>query len=143
MCLGRLYTLWSSEYPLAEVQPSEVWVTGLTKPMLFWTARKRMRKTDPCATGRERGRGDVAPMGKVGGDQSGSDLEGGDVSSEGDKMVDAPADLEIEEMGLLLASAVDGVRPNGVKTQKKAARTDGDLPHGADTEVLESVVPCG
>ena len=43
-------------------------------------------------------------------------------------MVDAAADLEIEEMSLLLASAVDGVRPNGVKTQKKKARTDGDLP---------------
>ena len=51
--------------------------------------------------------------------------------------------LEIEEMGLPLASAVDGVRPNGVKTQKKKARTDGDLPLGADTEVPESVVPCG
>ena len=82
--------------------------------------------------------------GEVGGDQSGSDLEGGDVlgndneiesvSSEGDKMVDVAADLEIEEMGLLLASAVDGVRPNGVKTQKKKARMDGDLPLGADTE---------
>ena len=46
-------------------------------------------------------------------------------------------------MSLLLASAVDGVRPNGVKTQKKKARTDGDLPLGADTEVPESVVPRG
>ena len=47
-------------------------------------------------------------------------------------MVDAVADLEIEEMGLLLPSAVDGVRPDDVKTQKKKARTDGDLPPGAD-----------
>ena len=58
-------------------------------------------------------------------------------------MVDAAADLEIEEMSLLLASAVDGVRPNGVKTQKKKARTDGDLPLGADIEVPKSVVPRG
>ena len=58
-------------------------------------------------------------------------------------MVDAAADLEIGEMSLLLASAVDGVRPNGVKTRKKKARTDGDLPLGADAEVPESVVPCG
>ena len=43
----------------------------------------------------------------------------------------------------VLASAVDGVRPNGVKSQKKKARTDGDLPLGDDTEVPESVVPCG
>ena len=35
------------------------------------------------------------------------------------------------------------MRPNGVKTQKKKARTDGDLPLGDDTEVPESVVPCG
>ena len=80
MWFGRLYTLWSSEHPLAEVQPSEVWVTGFTKPVLFWTARKRMRKADPSVTGRGRGRGDVAPIahapqleGEVGGDQSGSD----------------------------------------------------------------------
>ena len=58
-------------------------------------------------------------------------------------MVDAAADLEIEEMSLQLASAVDGVRPNGVKTQKKKARTDGDLPLGADAEVPTSVEPCG
>ena len=119
-----------------------------------------MRKADLSATGRGRGSGDVAPIahtapleGEVGGGQSGSDLEGGDVlgsdneiesvHSEGDQMVDVAADLEIEEIGLLLASAVDGVRPNGVKTQKKNARTDGDLPLGADAEVLESVVPCG
>ena len=115
-----------------------------------------MRKADPSATGRGRGRGDVAPIAhtpQLEGDQSGSDLEGGDVlgndneiesvSSEGDKMVDAAADLEIEEMGLLLASAVDGVRSNVVKTQNKKARTDGDLPLGAETEVPGSVVPCG
>ena len=53
------------------------------------------------------------------------------------------ADLEIEETSLQLASAVDGVRPNGVKTQKKKARTDGDLPLGADAEVPKSEVPCG
>ena len=99
-----------------------------------------MRKADPSATGGRRGRGDVAPIahtppfeGEVGGDQSDSDLEGGDVlgtdneiksvSSEGDNMVDAAADLEIVEMGSLLASAVDGVRPNGVKSQKKKAQT--------------------
>ena len=35
---GRLYTVLSSEYPLAEVQPREVWVTSVTKPVLFWTA---------------------------------------------------------------------------------------------------------
>ena len=58
-------------------------------------------------------------------------------------MVDAAADLEIEEMGLLLASAVDGVRSNVVKTQNKKARMDGDLPLGAETEVPGSVVPCG
>ena len=46
-------------------------------------------------------------------------------------------------MSLLLASAVDGVRPNGMKTQKKKAGTDGDLPLGADAEVPKSVVPCG
>ena len=62
MWFGRLYTLWSIEYPLAEVQPSEVWVTGLTKPVLYRTPRKRMRKADPSATGRGRGRGDVAPI---------------------------------------------------------------------------------
>ena len=80
--------------------------------------------------------------GEVGGDQSGSDVEGGDdlgneiesISSEGDKMVDAGADLQVEEMGLLIASAVDGARPSGVQTQKKKARSDGDLPLGADTE---------
>ena len=55
MWFGRLYTLWSSKYTLAEVQPSEVWVTGLTKPVPFWTART-------SATGRGRGRGDVAPI---------------------------------------------------------------------------------
>ena len=43
-----------------------------------------VRKADPSATGRGRGRGDV-------------EIES--VSSEGDKMVDAAADLEIEEMG--------------------------------------------
>ena len=103
-----------------------------------------MRKADPSETGRGRGRGDVAPIahkppleGEVGGDQSGSDLESGDVLGNdneiesGDKMVGAAADLEIEEVGLLLAPAVDGVRPNGVKTQKKKACTDGDLPVGA------------
>ena len=46
-------------------------------------------------------------------------------------------------MSLQLTSAVDGVRPNGVKTQKKKARTDGDLPLGANAEVPKSVVPCG
>ena len=55
MWFGRLYTLWSSKYTLAEVQPSEVWVTGLTKPVPFWTART-------SATDRGRGRGDVAPI---------------------------------------------------------------------------------
>ena len=62
MWFGRLYTLRSSKYTLAEVQPSKVWVTGLTKPVPFWTVRKRMRKADPSATGRGRGRGDVAPI---------------------------------------------------------------------------------
>ena len=86
MWFDRLYTFGSSEYPLAEVQPSAVWVTGLTKPVLLWTARKRMRKADPSSTGRGRGRGDVAPIahtppleGEVHGDQGGSDFEGGDV----------------------------------------------------------------
>ena len=86
MWFGRLFALWSSEYPLAEVQASDVWITSLMKPVLFWTAVKRMRKADPSATGRGRGRGDVPPIahaplleGEVGGDQSGSDLEGGDV----------------------------------------------------------------
>ena len=46
------------------------------------------------------------------------------------------------EMGLFLASAVDGAHPHGVKTQPKA-NTDGDLPLAAETEVLQSVVPCG
>ena len=79
-----------------------------------------MRKADPSATGRGRGRGDVAPIvhtppleREVGGDQSGSDLEGGDnlgvvneIESVSIKMVGAAAGLEIEEVGLLLASAV-------------------------------------
>ena len=56
MWFGRLFALWSSEYLLAEVQASEVWVTSLMKPVLFWTAGKRMRKADPSATGRGRGR---------------------------------------------------------------------------------------
>ena len=37
------------------------------------------------------------------GDVLGNDTEIESVSSEGDKVVDAAADLEIEEMGLLLA----------------------------------------
>ena len=81
MWFGRLHALWSSECPLAEVQPSEVCVTGFTKPVPFWTAEKRTRRTDPSATGGGRGCGDVAPIthappleGEVGGDRSGSDL---------------------------------------------------------------------
>ena len=62
MRFGRLYVLWSSDYTLADVQPSEVWITRLTKPVLFWTAVKHMRKADPSATGRDRGRGDVTPI---------------------------------------------------------------------------------
>ena len=50
MWFGRLHALWSSEYPRAEVQPSEVWFTGLTQPVLFWKEGESMRKTDPYAT---------------------------------------------------------------------------------------------
>ena len=141
MWFGRLYTLWSIKYTLAEVQPSEVWATGLTKPECRFGQRGsacgklthlRRVEDEEEATWRPSPIGDQSGLDLDGGDVLGSDNEIEPVSSEGDEMVDAAADLEIEKMSLQLASVVDGVRPNGVKTQKKKARTDGDLPLGAD-----------
>ena len=49
----------------------------------------------------------------------------------------SPVGLTVDQATYAFLAAVVGVRPKNVKTHKKKARTDGDLPPGVDTEVPE------